>query len=295
MCDEADLIVSGRIDEKEYALDVKRVYSMNTFTINNVYKGDNVSSINIFQSGGSFGEYSTIVPEEVTLLTQGEEYILFLMHAKHGDYYYIAGACQGVFPIGSDKSYEDLEQVLENIEVDFESKKALILQENQIQSRSSMITPNYGAIWPGYSVGERTYTYYYYNSPSNITSQMKEWIESGVNSWSVYNSKIEFAKGTGGPIAIYFANYEEGVFGLTENETEGGVINYSAVTFFYDELGTSSTYWRSCAAHEFGHVYGLAHYQGSEPSLMYPYLQDCQLYPQYPDIRGMSILYDLPL
>ena len=286
MANDADLIVSGYVREQEYRKSETEVYSVNLLDVYNVLKGESESQVEIRQIGGTVDGYETPFPDEIVAIEKNEEYVLFLKKAIGQEYYYIAGANQGLFQSEDINHSADLDQIVELYSELFERNE---LARETGQARI-VITPNYGVKWVKETV------YFYMPQSSNVTSTQLSNLKSGAKAWNTINSECKMAEtsSSAADVIVGYSGAQLGIAGLTNLSHASNIIESAKVTFYYNNLGDSSaTKWRTCAVHEFGHVYGLDHYPGGDTSVMYADLNDCSTSPQTADILSMEDLYGL--
>ena len=258
---------------QECVQDGMLVYTKSYINVSSIYKGAVGRIISILQVGGQVGQYSVFPFEESPLLEMGEFYYLFL---KGNDYYYIAGAGQGVFSC------------------DQSSPASLSICETMFAQESCtpfiVGTPTNVFEYPS-STGSVSFCV---NSNNNVSSSVLASIKSGCTQWNGVSS-LSLSESSPAYASIIInittaPSYNVGLVGVTIKD---GYYRY--IDLYYDCMNSlgylnNTSMWSRLSCHEMGHALGLGHNTLSY-SVMTHYIESMAPYPQYCDEITLQELY----
>ena len=285
MSTDAELVIKGKVDTQTTTGE-HTIYTVSSILIYDIYKGQNLSNLQVIQVGGVKGEIETPSLNELPLLVKDSEYLLFLKQSNITNQYYIAGAGQGVFLLEDEVSFANLQQVTSYVSNSFDVKLDSIYGANLARYDE---TSNLGYRW----YIEDLYCYIY--TEGQPTSTYMSLLRTGATAWNSYNPYVDVQFTNYeymGTVKVVFDDKDTNLTGLSNVTYNGSEATSATVTFYTDRLGSSTTKWQATACHEFGHVYGLSHYTtGIQPSVMYWDINNCETTPQQVDVNGMQTLY----
>lgn len=274
---DVPVVIRGKVKEQVQLVLSEQVYTKNVVEVLEVLKGQPEHIVCINQIGGEYGAYYTPTPTELPLLEIDKEYILFLKSS--GTEYYIAGAGQGYFDSSNISKKRSLNSVIEQCRDEFLHKS----------TRAMIETPFYGYKWTKRDI--------YFNlegsiyvMPSDATLSS---ISTSIRYWNYKTPKIHlYESDSTADINVYFTNETLPTGALADTSTvynANNVATSAEIRVFMPRITTESLPKILC--HEMGHALGLAHFDGTAPSVMYSYYNNCASSPQQVDIDGLNSLY----